>query len=140
MPCIPQKSMWEAARTIQLAHILETNEKPIKTERFPKKSSLEGNKGNIGEKWEIWQVRKITTGKGQVEYYFVVFPTGKKIILGVLEIPCTPQKPKWAAARTIQLAQKLENMKTIKAERFPKKNSLEQNEGNMGEIRRNLKG
>ena len=47
------KIMWETARTIQLAHILETNEKPIKTERFPKKSSLEGNEGNIGEKWEI---------------------------------------------------------------------------------------
>ena len=50
MPCIPQKSKWEAARTIQLAHKLETNEKPIKTERFPKKSSLEGNEGNMGER------------------------------------------------------------------------------------------
>ena len=49
MPCVPQKSKWEAARTIQLAHKLETNEKPIKTERFPKKSSLEGNEGNMGE-------------------------------------------------------------------------------------------
>ena len=49
MPCIPQKSKWEAARTIQLAHKLETNEKPIKTERFPKKSSLEGNEGNMEE-------------------------------------------------------------------------------------------
>jgi hypothetical protein len=49
MPCIPQKSKWEAARTIQLAHKLETNEKPIKTKRFPKKSSLEGNEGNMGE-------------------------------------------------------------------------------------------
>ena len=49
MPCIPQKSKWEAARTIQLAHKLETNEKPIKTERFPKKSSFEGNEGNMGE-------------------------------------------------------------------------------------------
>ena len=28
---------------------LETNEKPIKTERFPKMSSLEGNEGNMGE-------------------------------------------------------------------------------------------
>ena len=55
-------------------------------------------------------------------------------------MPCIPQKSKWEAARTIHLAQKLENMKTIKAERFPKKNSLEQNEGNMGEIRGNIKG
>ena len=38
-----------------------------------------------------------------------------EIILGVLEMPCTPQKSKWAAARTIQLAQKLEtNLKTYK--------------------------
>ena len=50
MPCIPQKSKWEAARTIQLAHKLETDEEPIKTERFPKKSSLEGNEGNMGER------------------------------------------------------------------------------------------
>ena len=50
MPCIPQKSKWEAARTIQLAHKLETSEQPIKTERFPKKSSLEGNEGNMGER------------------------------------------------------------------------------------------
>ena len=49
MPCIPQKSKWEAARTIQFAHKLETNEKPIKTERFPKKSSLVGNEGNMEE-------------------------------------------------------------------------------------------
>ena len=68
------------------------------------------------------------------------FPRGE-IILGVLEIPCTPQKPKWAAARTIQLAQKLEtNEKPIKTERFPKKSSLEGNEGNMGERGKNMKG
>ena len=44
------------------------------------------------------------------------------IILGVLEIPCAPQKPKWAAARTIQLAQKLEkNEKPIKNRTLPEK-------------------
>ena len=32
----------------------------------------------------------------------------EEIILGVVEISCTSQKLKWAAARTIQLAQKLE--------------------------------
>ena len=47
MPCTSQNSKWAAARTIQLAHKLETNEKPIKTERFPKKSSLEGNERNM---------------------------------------------------------------------------------------------
>ena len=49
------------------------------------------------------------------------FPRGE-IILGVLEIPCTPQKPKWAAARTIQLAHKLEKMKNLsKPNASPKK-------------------
>ena len=68
------------------------------------------------------------------------FPSGE-IILGVLEIPCTPQKSKWAAARTIQLAHKLEtNEKPIKTERFPKKSSLEGNEGNMEEEKGNMTG
>ena len=49
------------------------------------------------------------------------FPRGE-IILGVLEIPCTPQKSKWAAARTIQLAQKLEKKwKTYQNRTLPKK-------------------
>jgi len=35
-------------------------------------------------------------------------------------MPCAPQKPKWAAARTTQLAQKLgKSQKPIKTERFP---------------------
>ena len=41
-----------------------------------------------------------------------VFPRGK-IILGVLEMPGTPQKPKWAAATITKLAQKLEKMSKI---------------------------
>jgi len=32
----------------------------------------------------------------------------KKLSKRILEMPCAPQKSKWAAARTIQLAQKLE--------------------------------
>jgi len=49
------------------------------------------------------------------------FPSGE-IILGVLEIPCTPQKSKCAAARTIQLAQKMEkNGKTYQNRTLPKK-------------------
>ena len=65
----------------------------------------------------------------------------EEIILGVVEISCTSQKLKWAAARTIQLAQKLEkNEKPIKTERFPKMSSLEGNEGNMGEIIGNMTG
>ena len=66
----------------------------------------------------------------------------EEIILGVVEISCPSQKSKWAAARTIQLAQKLEkkNEKPIKTERFPKMSSLEGNEGNMGEIMGNMTG
>ena len=33
--------------------------------------------------------------------------------LGVLEMPGTPQKPKWAAATITKLAQKLEKMSKI---------------------------
>ena len=141
MPCIPQKSKWEAARTIQLAHKLETNEKPIKTKRFPKKSSLEGNEGNMGEiRGKYDRLGKSLQERARLNTILWYFPRGE-IILGVLEIPCTPQKPKWAAARTIQLAQKLEkNEKPIKTERFPKKSSLEGNEGNMGERGKNMKG
>ena len=42
--------------------------------------------------------------------FFVGFPK-EKLILGVLEIPCTAllKKPEGAAARTTQPAQKLEN-------------------------------
>ena len=61
-----------------------------------------------------------------------------EIILGVLEMPRAPQKSKWAAARTIQLAQKLEtNSKTYKDRMLTIENSLEANERNMGEIWRN---
>ena len=94
MPCIPQKSKWEAARTIQLAHKLETNEKPIKTERFPKKSSLEGNEGNMGEIMRKYdRLGKSLQERARLNTILWYFPRGE-IILGVLEIPCTPQKPK----------------------------------------------
>ena len=53
-------------------------------------------------------------------------------------MPRAPQKSKWAAARTIQLAQKLEtNSKTYKDRMLTIENSLEANERNMGEIWRN---
>ena len=61
-----------------------------------------------------------------------------EIILGVLEMPRAPQKSKWAAARTIQLAQKLEtNSKTYKDRMLTIEGSLEANERNMGDIWRN---
>ena len=59
-----------------------------------------------------------------------------KIILGVLEMPCAPQKPKWAAAKTTQLAQKLEIVfKKINSRMIPIETSLEGNERNMEQKR-----
>ena len=62
-------------------------------------------------------------------------------------MPRAPHKSKWAAARTIQLAQKLEtNSKTYKDRMLTIEGSLEANERNMGdiwrygEIRENMKG
>ena len=53
-------------------------------------------------------------------------------------MPRTPQKSKWAAARTIQLAQKLEtNSKTYKDRMLTIESSLEANERNIGDIWRN---
>ena len=37
----------------------------------------------------------------------------KKFFQRILEMPCVPQKSKWEAARTIQLAQKLEKNKNL---------------------------
>ena len=93
------KSKWEAARTIQLAHKLETDEKPIKTERFPKKSSLEGNGGNMEEvnKRKYDRLGKSLQERARLKTILWDFARGA-IILGVLEIPCTHQKSKWAAA------------------------------------------
>jgi hypothetical protein len=46
-------------------------------------------------------------GKSHVECHFVGFPKEKDNSRGI-GVPCTPQKPEGAAARTTQLAQKLE--------------------------------
>ena len=63
-----------------------------------------------------------------------------KIILGVLEMPCALQKPKWAAAKTTQLAQKLEIVfKKLNSRMIPIETSLEGNERNMGERGTNMK-
>ena len=107
MPCIPQKSMWEAARTIQLAHILETNENLSKPNASQKRVRWREMKGILEKNGKYDRLGKSLQERARLNTILRYFPRGK-IILGVLEIPCTPQKPKWAAARTIQLAQKLE--------------------------------
>ena len=60
------------------------------------------------------------------------FPRGRNYSRGTGEITCISQKSKWAAASW--------KKESINTERFPKKSSLEGNEGNMGEIRGNMKG
>ena len=78
-------ALHSSPRTIQLAQKLEKNEKLIKTKRFPSRVLWREMKG-IWEKYgEIWKVRKITTGKSQVEYYFGI--SQGEIILGVLRCP-----------------------------------------------------
>ena len=142
MPCIPQKSKWEAARTIQLAHKLETNEQAYQNRTLPKKEFFRGKWREYGRRNNGKYVRlgKSLQERARLNTILWDFPSGE-IILGVLEIPCAPQKSKWAAARTIQLAHKLEtNEKPIKSERFPKKSSLEGNEGNMEEEKGNMTG
>ena len=53
-------------------------------------------KGILEKESEIWKVRETSTGKIQVEYCVMGFPKGE-VILGVSEMPCTPQNWKWAA-------------------------------------------
>ena len=64
-------------------------------------------KGILEKEKEIWKARKTTTWRSQVEYYAVGFLKGE-IILGVSEMPCTPQNSKWEALSITQLTQKLE--------------------------------
>ena len=53
-------------------------------------------------------------GKSQVEYHFVGCHKEENYSKG-MGVPCTPQKPEGAAARTTQVAQKLE--KTSKTQK-----------------------
>ena len=64
-----------------------------------------------------------------------------EIVLGVLEMPRAPQKSRWAAARTIQLAQKLEtNSKTYKDRMLTIVGQMKGIWATYGEIRENMKG
>ena len=93
MPCIPQKSMWEAARTIQLAHILETNENLSKPNASQKRVRWREIKGILEKNGKYDRLGKSLQERARLNTILWYFPRGK-IILGVLEIPCTPQKPK----------------------------------------------
>jgi len=75
---------------------------------------------------------KITTGKGQVEYYFVGFPKRRNYSRGSGDILHFPKIKVSSCLETIE--------QSIKTERFPKMSSLEGNECNMGEIMGNMTG
>ena len=70
-------------------------------------------KGILEKEKEIWKARKTTTWRSQVEYYAVGFLKGE-IILGVSEMPCTPQNSKWESLSITQLTQKLEKKQQLK--------------------------
>ena len=57
-----------------------------------------GKERNMGERGKISKsrTRKIISVQSQVEYNFAQVPKGKHV-LEVLEMPCAPQKPNWAA-------------------------------------------
>ena len=83
MPCVPQKSMWEAARTIQLAHILETNEKPIKTERFPKRVRWREMKGILEKNGKYDRLGKSLQERARLNTILWYFPRGKNYSRGI---------------------------------------------------------
>ena len=106
MPCVPQKWKWAAARTIQLVQKLDK----LKNLSKPNASHQEffwwkwrkygRNSGNYE------RLRKSLQERARLNTISWDFPR-TEIIWGVLNMPCTSQKQKWAAARTTQLAQKL---------------------------------
>jgi hypothetical protein len=84
---------------------------------------------------------KITTGKGQGEYYFVGFPKRRNYSRGSGDILHFPKiKVSSCQNHPTRPETGKKNEKPIKTERFPKMSSLEGNEGNMGEIMGNMTG
>ena len=63
MPCIPQKSKWEAARTIQLAHKLEKMKNLSKPNASQKKVLWREMKGIWEKEGKTWKARKTTIAK-----------------------------------------------------------------------------
>ena len=110
-------------------------EKPIKTERFPKKSSLEGNEGNMGEiVGKTWQAGKTIISTSEVEYHSVRFPKRRNYSRGIGDVLHSSKIKVGSCQNHPTRPETGEIEKPIKTERFPKKSSLERNEGNMGEI------
>ena len=85
---------------------------------------MEGNERNIGEKgWENhWE-------RATLNAILWDFPR-RNIILGVLEMPCTPQKPEGAAGKNVKNPEK---PNACPFPLIPIKGSLGGNERNIGE-------
>jgi len=64
---------------------------------------------------------KITTGKGQVEYYFVVFPTGRNYFRGIGDTLHLKNQSEQLPEPSNSPRNWKKNEKPIKTERFPKK-------------------
>ena len=107
MPGTPQKPMWAANRQISPETCKNCQKETNETQTLPthshyvrRKFFLEGDEGNMEEiggrtqGWENLQER------AKLSPILRAVPRGE-IILGVLDMPGTPQKPMWAANRQI---------------------------------------
>ena len=129
MPCSSQKPKWAAARTIQVPQKLEKNWKTYQNRTLPIKSSWEKNEGYKGEMMGNMKGWENRYSREPSWIPFRPISQGEKTILGVLEVPCTSQKPKWAAASWKNFQSPIDCPFLL----IPIKSSLGGNEGSMGE-------
>ena len=125
MPGNPQKPKWAAATITKLAQnlarIVNRQWKP-NISPFPTHSPY-GQRRFFGLQWKEYGRNRGTKRKaGKIsrrEPGWVPFCglSRGELILGVFEMPGTPQKPKWGAATTTKL-QKLAQKKTVKTKHF----------------------
>ena len=100
MPGTPQKRKWAANHQIS-PETCQNFQKTNETQTFPTHSHYgQGNEQNmteIGGRTQSWEN---LSERARLSAILWVFPR-REIFLGVLEMPGTPQKPKWAAIHQI---------------------------------------
>ena len=121
-PCTPQKSKWAAARTTQTRPYTGNKWKTYQDRTLPKNEFFGGKWREYGRNSGKYdRLGKSLQERARLNTILWDFPR-EEIILEVVEISCTSQKSKSAAARTIQPAQKLEKKwKTYQNRTLPKK-------------------
>ena len=120
-PCTPQKSKWAAARTTQTRPYTGNKWKTYQDRTLPKNEFFGGKWREYGRNSGKYdRLGKSLQERARLNTILWDFPR-EEIILEVVEISCTSQKSKSAAARTIQPAQKLEKKwKTYQNRTLPK--------------------